>query len=378
MLFKSVIGQDELKQQLRQSVQEGRTAHALLFWGNSGYGSLPLALALAQYINCTNRTDDDACGHCPSCHKIQKLIHPDLHFAVPVNSTKEVSSEKKPVTDHFLAQWREAVLANPYLNEQEWYETIGLEKNKQGHISVNEASRIMEKLHFKSFEAEYKVMIIWLPEQMNTEASNRLLKLIEEPPTKTLFFLVSEDTTRIIKTIQSRAQPVHVPPIDEEALVKINMEQDGMTEAQARKLARAAAGSYSKLLSIAANDADTKEYFTSFASLMRLAYVVDGLKLMAWAEELAKEGREYQKSFLTYAEQLLRESFMNNCRAPEVTYLLGDEALFAQKFSPYVNERNIEAIYRAFNLAMAHLAQNGNAKIIFTDLAMQLARWIRA
>ncbi|MDR2361592.1 MAG: DNA polymerase III subunit delta [Prevotellaceae bacterium] len=377
MLFKSVIGQDELKQQLRQAVQEGRIAHAQLFWGNSGYGALPLALSLAQYINCTNRTAADACGYCPSCHKIQKLIHPDLHFAVPVNNTKEIPAEKKPVTDHFLARWREALLANPYLNEQEWYETIGIE-NKQGNIGVNEAARIMEKLHFKSFEAEYKVMIIWLPERMNMQASNRLLKLIEEPPTKTLFFLVSEDTTRIIKTIQSRAQPVHVPPIDEEALIKIKMERDGLPEPQARKQARAAAGSYSKLLSVAANDADTTERFASFTSLMRLAYVVDGLALMAWAEELAKTGREHQKSFLTYAEQLLRESFMNNRHAPEVTYLLGDEAAFVQKFSPYVNERNVEAIYNAFNLAMTHLSQNGNAKIIFTDMAMQLAQWVRA
>ncbi|MDR0729432.1 MAG: DNA polymerase III subunit delta [Prevotellaceae bacterium] len=377
MLFKSVIGQDELKQQLRQAVQEGRTAHAQLFWGNSGYGSLPLALALAQYINCTNRTGDDACGCCPSCHKMQKLIHPDLHFAVPVNSTKKVPDKEKPVTDHFLARWREAVLANPYLNEQEWYEAIDIE-NKQGNISVNEAARIMEKLHFKPFEAEYKVMIIWLPERMNMQTSNRLLKLIEEPPTKTLFFLVSEDTTRIIKTIQSRAQPVYVPPIDEEALVKIKMERDGVPETQARKQARAAAGSYSKLLSGTANDADTTEYFASFTSLMRLAYIVDGMALMAWAEELAKTGREYQKSFLTYAEQLLRESFMNNRQVPEVTYLLGDEAAFVQKFSPYVNERNVEAIYNTFNLATMHLAQNGNVKIIFTDMAMQLAQWVRA
>ncbi|MDR0668276.1 MAG: DNA polymerase III subunit delta [Prevotellaceae bacterium] len=377
MLFKSVVGQHELKQQLRQTVQEGRIAHAQLFWGAGGYGPLPLALALAQYINCTNRSDDDACGVCPSCHKIQKLIHPDLHFAVPVNSTKEVPEAKKPITDHFFPRWRETLLANPYLNEQEWYETIGIE-NKQGHIGVNEASRIMEKLHFKSFEADYKMMVIWLPERMNVQAANRLLKLIEEPPTKTLFLLVSEDTTRIIKTILSRTQLVHVPPIDEAVLVAVKTAQDGLPEAQARKLARAAAGSYSRLLALTAIHDDTQEHFAHFVALMRLAYTVDGIALMAWAEELAQTGREHQKAFLLYAAQMLRESFMNNRRVPEVTHLLHDEEAFAGKFAPFVNERNIEAIYQAFNLAIAHLAQNGNAKIIFTDLAMRLAIQIKA
>jgi DNA polymerase-3 subunit delta' len=375
VLFQSVIGQDELKHQLRQAVREGRIAHAQLFWGAGGYGALPLALALAQYINCTNRSDDDACGSCPSCHKMQKLIHPDLHFAVPVNKVDK-NDKRPPVTDNFLVQWRAAVLANQYLNEQQWYEALGIE-NKQGNISVHEAAKIMEKLHFRPFEAAYKVMIIWLPERMNIEASNRLLKLIEEPPTKTLLFLVSEDPTRIIKTIRSRAQSVHVPPIDEAVLVKIKTEQDGIPEAQARKLVRAAAGSYGKLLSLAASDDDNRDTFTFFVLLMRRAYQVDGIALMEWAEELARTGREYQKAFLTYAVQMLRECFMNNRRTPEVTYLLGDEDVFAQKLSPYINERNIETIYRAFNLAMAHLAQNGNAKIIFTDLAMKMVKAIR-
>jgi DNA polymerase-3 subunit delta' len=376
MLFSSVIGQNELKQQLTQAVREGRIAHAQLFWGGDGYGALALALALAQYITCPNRTDDDACGVCPSCNKMQKLIHPDLHFAVPVNSTKEVPAEKKPITDHFLAQWRDAITACPYLTEQEWYETIGIE-NKQGNISVNEASRIIERLNFKSFEAEYKIMIIWLPERMNVAASNRLLKLVEEPPSKTLFFFVSGDTTRIIKTILSRAQPVRVPPIEEAALVQYQTAQCDFSGEQARKLARAAAGSFSKLRWLIAGSNEKNDFFEHFGALMRTAYAVDGLAFMAWAEEMAQCGREYQKAFLMYAERMLRESFMFNRSIADATYLLGEEEVFAKKFSPFVNEGNVTGIYNAFNITIAHLAQNGNAKIIFTDLALQVAMLLR-
>jgi DNA polymerase-3 subunit delta' len=376
MLFQSVIGQSELKQQLTQAVRDGRTAHAQLFWGNEGGGALPLALALAQYINCPHRTEQDACGVCPSCNKMQKLIHPDLHFAIPVNSTKEVSSDKKPVTEHFLAQWREALSANPYLTEQEWYERLGIE-NKQGIISVHEASRIIEKLNYKPFEAAYKIMVIWLPERMNTQAANRLLKLIEEPPDQTIFFLVSEDITRIIATIRSRTQAVRVPPIEEMALVEKLQEQATLPEAHARKLARAAAGSYSKLLRLLKSEQETGEHFGRFATLMRTAYAVDGLALMRWAEEAAQWGREQQKSFLLYAERLLRETFMFNRQAGDAVYLLGEEEAFAKKFSPFINEHNVAGIYHAFNMAIAHLAQNGNAKILFTDLALQIVRLIK-
>ncbi len=372
MLFKSVVGQDELKQQLTQAVREGRTAHAQLFWGNEGYGALPLALAFAQYVSCPNRTEQDACGECPTCNKMQKLIHPDLHFVLPVNSTKEITSDKKPVTDHFAAQWREALTNNPYITEQEWYQALGIE-NKQGIISVNEAAKIIEKLNFKPFESGYKIMIIWLPERMNMAAANRLLKLIEEPPSKTLFLFVSEDTTRIIKTIQSRTQPVRVPPIDESALLQAAVQHYEIAEASAKKLARAAVGSYSKLQQLIAAEQEKNDYFECFSALMRAAYAADGLTLMSWAEETAQWGREQQKTFLTYAERMLRESFMYNRNAGEVVYLLGEEETFARRFSPFVNEQNIEEIYRCFNTAIAHLAQNGNAKIIFTDLALQMA-----
>jgi len=376
MLFSEVIGQNEIKQRLIQTIQDGRIAHAQLFWGNEGCGTLPLALALAQYIFCQNRTDEDACGVCPSCNKMQKLIHPDLHFVVPVNSTEKISADKKPVTDHFIQEWRNALVANPYITEQQWYEVIGIEK-KQGNISVNEADAIIKKLNYKSFEAEYKIMIIWLPERMNTQAANRLLKLIEEPPEKTLFFLAGNDTKRIIKTILSRAQPIHVLPIEENALVAKLNEEEEISAARAHKLAKAAAGSYSKLSQLLEDEQESNDYFERFALLMRTAYAANGLELLSWAEELSRWGREQQKSFLYYAQQMLRESFMFNRQAGDVAYSLGEEETFVQKFSPFVNPNNVEQIFQEFNIAVAHLEQNGNAKILFTDLAIKMASLIK-
>ena len=376
MLFSEVIGQNEIKQRLIQTIQDGRIAHAQLFWGNEGCGTLPLALALAQYIFCTNRTENDACGVCPSCNKMQKLIHPDLHFVVPVNSTEKISSDKKPVTEHFIQEWRNALVTNPYITEQQWYEVLGIE-NKQGNISVNEADAIIKKLSYKSFEAEYKIMIIWLPERMNMQAANRLLKLIEEPPEKTLFFLAGNDNKRIIKTILSRAQPIHVLPIEENALVAKLNEQEEISATRAHKLAKAASGSYSKLSQLLEDEQVSNDYFERFALLMRTAYAANGLELLSWAEDTKQLGREQQKSFLYYAQHLLRESFMFNRKADEVVYLIGEEETFAQKFSPFVNDKNVADMCEEFNIAIAHLGQNGNPKIIFTDLALKMASLVK-
>ena len=373
MRFKDVIGQHALKEKLIQSVQEGRVSHAQLFWGIEGSGALPMALAYAQYLCCTQRLQDDSCGVCPACNKIQKLIHPDLHFAIPVNTTKEVTSDKKPVTEHFLGQWREALLENPYITEQGWYEMLGME-NKQGNISVQEATRIIERLNFKPYESEYKVMIIWLPERMNAAAANRLLKLIEEPPTNTLFLLVSVFPDRIIKTILSRAMPVRVPPIDERSLAESLMLYRNLDEALALKMARLANGNYSEALRLAENEDEKTDYFEWFCQLMRSAFIADGLALMDWANEIASIGREQQKNFLLYAERLMRESLMLHYDIEKVVYLTKEEESFALKFSPFVHEKNVGEIYRQFNLAMAHIGQNGNAKIIFTDLAITMPR----
>lgn len=376
MRFESVIGQGELKKKLIQTIQEGRISHAQLFWGMEGSGNLALALAYAQYLNCANRSDTDSCGGCASCNKMQKLIHPDLHFAVPVNSTKNVPAEKKPMTDHFLTQWREALLGNPYLTEAQWYEQLDIE-NKQGLISVQEANRIIERLNFKAFESEYKVLILWLPERMNDKAANRLLKLIEEPPEKTVFLLVCEDTTRVIKTILSRTMPLRVPPITEIEIQQALMLRQNLPEAQAAKVARLSAGSYSKALSSLQQEVEQNVYFEWFTYIMRMAYAGRFLDLLEWMETLTKAGREKQKNFLRYAEHLIRECYMFNRGADKTVYLMNEEEDFARKFSPFVNERNVEELFKQLNLALGHIGQNGNPAIIFTDLFIQISKLLR-
>ena len=210
MRFQDLIGQQETKQRLLQSVKEDRIAHAQLFLGQEGCGSLPLAIAYGQFINCTNRSELDSCGVCPSCNKYQKLIHPDLHFVFPTATTKEIT--KDPISDEFLTIWRTQLMENPYFGLLQWYAAIGIE-NKQGSISKNESLEILRKLNMKSYEAEYKVMIIWFPELMNVTAANKLLKMIEEPPDKTLFLLVAENTEYMLQTILSRTQLIKVPPV---------------------------------------------------------------------------------------------------------------------------------------------------------------------
>jgi DNA polymerase-3 subunit delta' len=375
MQFQSVIGQQHLKEKLLQAVQDGRISHAQLFWSAEGSGNLPLALAYAQYLNCTHRTATDSCGECPSCHKIQKLIHPDLHFAVPVNATKRVTGERL-VTDQFLPQWREAVTGNPYLTEAQWYEALGLEK-KQGNISVHEARSIMKKLNLKSFESEYKIMLLWLPERLEVRAANTLLKLVEEPPEMTVLLLVSESPNHIIKTILSRTMPVHVPPIAVPALEEALVQRDGMEAEEAAKIARLSGGSYSAARALARNGEAENRFFEWFAFMMRNAYSGNFGELFEWAEEVAKAGRERQKNFLLYAQRMVRESFMLNRDATEVVYLMGEEERFAQNFSPYVHARNVEGLARELNLAQEHIAQNGNARIVLTDMLLRIGKLLR-
>lgn len=374
MLFKDVVGQEEIKRKLIQTVKEGRISHAQLFLGEAGYGTLPLAVAYAQYVSCQNRGDDDSCGVCPSCHKYQKLIHPDLHFVFPVNSTKTITSDKKPVSDHFINDWRQQLLSNPYFSEQDWYETIGIE-NKQGNISANEADRIISKLNLKAYESEYKIMIIWLPERLNITSANRLLKLIEEPPINTLFLLVSASAEQILKTIYSRTQMVRLPPINEsdisQALINNNI-----VDKDAHMAARLSQGNYLQALQMLADRNNSNEYFNAFVMLMRYSYSNDVIALLEWAEDMATWGRERQKSFLNYAEKMVRENFIINQKVDDAVYLGFDEFEWARKFAQFVNQGNVFELYNQINRCIGHIGQNGNAKIIFTDLALKLVKLI--
>lgn len=336
-----------------------------------------MAVAYAQYISCTRRAESDSCGLCPSCVKYQKLIHPDLHFVFPVNSTKAIPIDKKPVSDHFIADWRKVLINEVYFSEQDWYEVIGLE-NKQGSISANEADKIISKLNLKSFESDYKVMIIWLPERLNTTSANRLLKLIEEPPQNTIFLFVAENEGQILPTIFSRTQRVKFPPIDEQDIAAALRARGGVDEKDIFTAAHLSEGSYLQALQILENAQHKSIYFEAFVNLMRLSYRNDILGLLSWAEEMAGIGRERQKTFLVYAERLVRENFMLNLKLDQVVYLGFEEHEWARKFSAFIHKDNVFELYRQFNACIPHIVQNGNAKIIFTDLVLKVKELIRA
>jgi DNA polymerase-3 subunit delta' len=380
MQFKEVVGQDHVKRRLVKSVLDGRIPHAQLFTGAEGTGKLALAIAYAQYISCHSRTEFDSCGVCPSCHKYGKLIHPDLHFVFPINASErkgDTDDDKGPSgrsSDAYIAVWREAILANPYFSEYEWYEMIGLE-NKQGIISTAESSEVIKKLSLKSFESEYKVMVIWLPERMNLFAANKLLKLIEEPPEKTVFLMVSENPNQLLKTILSRTQQILVPPISPESIALALVDRYQVNPARAHDISRISNGSFQNALKMMSVE-EENPYFTLYRQLMRLCYRKDVPGLLDWVNEVTPLGRERQKELLSYSLKLSRESLMLNLNLDEISYLAGEEADFGKKFAPYVNPSNIYAIVNELSLANDHIARNGNASIVFTDLCMKLVKLI--
>lgn len=371
MLFSEIVGQQDVKKRLVNSVIENRISHAQLFLGPEGSGNLALAVAYAQYINCTARTSTDSCGTCASCIKYGKLVHPDLHFAFPV-----ASSSKDPVSDDYIKEWRELFNQNPYFNPTQWYAAIGLE-NKQGLISKNESHEILRKLNMKSFEADYKVLIMWMPEKMNVTAANKLLKIIEEPPAKTLFLLVPENSGMMLTTILSRTQLVKIPKIDDNSLFEYVLHHYEYSEQQVKDAVKIADGNMNMALRVLQSDDENVENFDLFALLMRTCYRRDVLALLDWCDKICSFGRERQKNFLTYSIRMLRENFMINQGVPDLAMLTAKENEFSSKFYPFINNQNVQAIFDEMGKAMYHVESNGNDKIIFSDMALKLIKLIR-
>lgn len=374
MLFKEVIGQNRIKTKLIQTVKEARISHTQLLSGDDGTGNLALAIAYAQYINCENKQEDDSCGTCHSCLKHKKLIHPDLHFVYPVNTTKSIARD--PVSDDFIGQWREIVLKNPYFTAEQWYEYIGLE-NKQGLIGTKESQVVSRKLNLKSFESEYKIMIIWKPEKMNTTAANKLLKLIEEPPEKTIFLLVAESDDQILPTILSRAQFVKIPGIGDDEMKKaiggkFNLEGEALSN-----IVHLAGGSYLKALEAIGSVDENKDYLDSFVSWMRLCYSRKVLDLINWVDNIHTLGREKQKSFIGFALRMIRENFIMNINYPDINYLTLSEKEFSDRFHPFINGTNILQITDELNKAYRHIEQNGYARIVFLDMSLKISGLIK-
>ena len=379
MRFADITGQEELKRHLARTVDTGRVSHAQLFTGAAGYGTLPLAVAYVQYLCCRHRHDGDSCGECPDCRQIAALAHPDLHLVFPVNKQGKKSGEAVR-SDEFLPRFREFFAERGgCFTPQEWYDRLDLGKTLKGMISAREADEIIRKLSFKSFEAEYKTVLVWLPETMNEEAANKILKILEEPWERTLFLLVSEHPERLLPTILSRTQEVAVPRIAPEVL-EAEARSRGITDPlQARTMARLAGGDRIELehLLSGEQDAARKEYFELFCTLMRLSYNDKHLELIAWAEEAAQLTREQQRGFLRDAARLLRESYMLHAGIREIGYLWGEELAFCTRFAPFVGSRNIEPLIDQIESAAAQIAQNGNPTIVFTHFALSVSKMIK-
>lgn len=372
MRFADIIGQDNIKQHLINTVKENRISHAQLFHGKPGYGSLPLAIAYAQYINCPNRTDTDSCGTCPSCRQISQLAYPDLHFVFPVIT----SGKDKPVSDTFFKQWAEFILQNPYASYQQWLNYLDA-GNSQGLIRVDESSEIIRKLTMKTFSAEYKIMIIWFPEKMNTEAANKLLKLIEEPYEKTLFILVADDAESIISTIISRTQKVKISRIDDNSIMSGLEKKLSIDTQTAKDIARISEGDFNLALEYGGESSELAENLQLFIELMRTSYSFKAVSMIQLAEKLGGLGREKQKNFLAYCERMIRENLVLNQKLTNIVRFTSDEGDFAQKFSQFVHLGNSGSIAQEFDKAFYHISRNANAKIVFLDTIIKLARCLR-
>ncbi len=373
MYFRDIIGLTDIKKHLIESVQKGYVPHARMIYGTEGIGKLPLAIAYARYLNCTNPTATDACGKCSSCAKFDTLAHPDLHFAFPMVQKK---AEKLLVCDNYLPQWRSFLSENIYFDLNKWLQYINA-KNAQGMIYAQESEEIIRKLNLKVYEAKYKIMIVWLPEKMNIECANKLLKMIEEPPALTVFLLVSEDLDKVIPTIRSRCQPIYIRPIEHSDIIEAIQKNYGLTLSDAQSVAHIANGSYFSAIELIESDEDSQVLLNLFNKMMDACFSKKIRLIKGIADELSRTGREAQKSFLLYSLRMFREYFVKNLNVPELVYLNREEERLGQQYFVAINENNIEVLADEFSLAHKQIEQNGNAKIIFLDLCLKLTMLIK-
>lgn len=374
MQFSDIIGQNHIINHLKTSAKNGRIPHAQLFVGKNGYGTLPMAIAYAQFLLTEFSNNSEA-----SKLKAEKLQHPDLHFAFPVTTTDRV--KKHSVSDLFLQEWREFLAEQPYGSLFRWLQHIGVE-NKQGLINVDEAQEIVKKLQLKSYEGGFKVMIIWMAEKMNLAAANKLLKLIEEPPEKTIFLLVTENEEQIISTIKSRCQALHFPALSENEIIKGLMKLEAVSENAAIKIAHKAEGDFEKAIHLLHEDSNDLVFEQWFIAWIRTAFQAKGnasvvKQLVSWADTIAGKGRETQKQFLAYCLQFFRQALLLNYQNSDLVFLETTTPNFdLNKFAPFVHSNNILDIQKELEEALYHVERNANAKIVFTDLSMKLTRFL--
>ncbi len=373
MLFAEIPGQEEVKQTLINSVKKSHIAHAQLFAGTEGSANLAMALAYGMYINCENQLENDSCGECASCSKFRKLIHPDLHFVFPVNTTKSVT--KDPASALFMKEWRNFIIHNPYVDIHNWGETIGTE-NKQLIINTEDSKNIIKTLALKAFEGEYKVMIVWLPELMKTEGANAILKILEEPPAKTIFLMVSNNIDKLLTTIQSRTQKVMITPFSDEEVKKYITEKYSLEDKQASRIAFLADGNMNAAIHMTGEpEEDNHDMFRDW---MRLCFILfrkssNLLELNQWSEAFAAQGREAQKTLLQYGINIMRETLVYKHTGQQLVRLQQEDLKFVEGFAKVLTDDMIETVSNRLNETFYHIERNASAKITFMDTSFFIA-----
>ena len=374
MKFSEIPGLISTKEKLFRSIESGKVAHAQMFAGPEGSANLALALAYATLLNCTDRTGQNACGECPSCVKINKLIHPDLHFVFPVSSTKNKTG-KEVISDSFITEWRGFLTQNPYASAFEWSQEFGGE-NKQLNISREESRNILKKLSLKSFEGKYKVMIIWLAEYMHPSAANALLKLLEEPPENTVFLLVTEDSEKIIGTILSRVQLLKIRPFNKEEISNYLVAQCQLDSEKASQIASICSGNLNQAIRLIDEVEDDTQ--TMFQEWMRICFSNNYIQMVDWAEGFSKSNKINQKGLFQYGLSILRDALLMQNGASNIVTLNDKERDFVAKFSKTLNLNKLQKLYQFMNSAYYHLERNGNPKIIFLDTSLQITSTFRS
>ncbi len=379
MQFSDILGQEHIKDHLTKNASLGRIPHAQLFVGPEGSGTLPMAIAYAQYIICNNTQGENE-GTNAACNiKFEKFAHPDLHFIYPTVSTDAIKG--KPKSLDFITEWREFIEKKPYGSLFDWYQILDV-KNKQGEIRVEDAQEILKSLALKSFEGGYKIMIVWMADKLNIPASNKLLKLLEEPSDKTVFILISENEEDIIQTIRSRCQVLHFNGLSESTIAQALEKEWEVDSATAQKIAHQAQGNYNKAQQLLQPNRETDFFEKWFVDWVRAAFRAKGnaaaiQDLIQWSEQIAVLGRETQKEFLQFCIEMFRQALLLNYQTPSLVYIETKVDKFKlENFAPFVNGNNIFDIYKELSDAMYHIERNGNSKIILTDLSIKLTRLI--
>jgi DNA polymerase-3 subunit delta' len=369
MKFSEIPGLADVKQKLFRTVENEKVAHAQLFAGSEGSANLALAIAYATVLNCTSRTNDDACGECPSCIKISKYIHPDLHFVFPVSSTKKITG-KEVISDSFIGEWRAFLKPNAFRGAEEWSQEFGGE-DKQLNISREESRQILKKLSLKSFEGAYKVMIIWLAEYMHPSAANALLKLLEEPPERTVFLLVTNDHEKIIGTILSRVQLLKIRPFNKTEIADYLVSHYNVAEEKASQIAGISSGDLNHAVKLISEVEDgTHEMFRQW---MRICFQNDYARMVAWADDFFKSSKLSQKGLFQYGLAMVRDSLLQAMGTPNLVHANEKEQEFITNFAGTMNLQKLQNLYQQLNSGIYHLERNGNVKIIFLETSLQIS-----